>query len=63
MANNNQHDEKIMTAIREGKRSCEKRMQIDSLRVTTWSVIGERLNALMKNGAVITREAGWCPSK
>jgi len=56
---NNLLDEKILTAIREGNTSREKLMHIDELRVNTWAVVGERLKALTKRGAVIASKAGW----
>ncbi len=52
-------DEKILAAIRSGNTNREQLMQIDSLRVNTWAVIGERLNALTKSGALIASKAGW----
>lgn len=59
MANDNHLDEKILAAIREGKSSREKLMQIEVLRVNTWAVVGERLNVLTKRGALIASKAGW----
>ena len=59
MANDNQLDEKILTAIRVGNGSREKLMQIEVLRVNTWAVVGERLNVLTKRGALVASKAGW----
>lgn len=55
----NKLDEKILAAIRNGNASREKLMQIDSLRVNTWAVIGVRLNSLTKSGTLIASKAGW----
>lgn len=59
----NHLDEKILAAIRAGSSTREKLMQIDALRINTWAVIGERLNAMTKRGALIASKAGWRLSK
>jgi hypothetical protein len=61
--NDNQLDEKIFAAIRDGNGSREKLMQIDTLRLNTWAVVGGRLNVLTKRGALIASKAGWRLSK
>ncbi|MGX9718348.1 hypothetical protein ACWYXJ_29395 [Janthinobacterium lividum] len=57
--NNNQLDEKIFAAIREGNSSREKLMEIDALRMSTWAVVSGRLRVLTKFGVLIASKAGW----
>jgi hypothetical protein len=55
----NQLDEKILSAIREGKDSRGALMQIASIRINTWAVVAERLRVLTKRGTLIASKAGW----
>jgi hypothetical protein len=61
--NSNELDEKILAAIAAGHSTREKLMRIDALRLSTWSVVAERLTTLTKRGALIASKAGWRPSK
>lgn len=61
--NDSKLDDKILNAVREGAGSREKLMQIEALRISTWAVIGERLNVMTKRGTLIASKAGWRLSK
>ncbi|MDR9837078.1 MULTISPECIES: hypothetical protein [Herbaspirillum] len=54
-----QLDEEILSAIRNGSDTREKLMNISNLRVQTWSVVSDRLRALVKDRALIATKAGW----
>lgn len=52
-------DDQILAAIRSGQSTRKQMMLIDTLRMRTWAVVGERLNILTKRGALVATKAGW----
>lgn len=57
--NDNALDDQILAAIRTGQTTRKQMMLIDTLRMRTWAVIGERLNILTKRGALVATKTGW----
>lgn len=57
--NDNALDDQILAAIRSGQSTRKQMMVIDTLRMRTWAVVGERLNILTKRGALVATKAGW----
>lgn len=54
-----QLDDEILSAIRNGSDTREKLMGISNLRVRTWSVVSDRLKALVKDRILVANKTGW----